>query len=159
MENRDYDAIVIGAGLGGLATAGVLAHRGLRAAIFEQAPRVGGCCGSLQHGDYQFDVGATVVLFLDVIEQYFQATGRDMKEYVQFLPIDPLFEVVDPEGLRFQIPTSAQETGRIFASFSDEDGEGWKRFAQAAESGMSQDAHADLRGRDADLAQRSLDVG
>jgi phytoene desaturase len=138
MENRDYDAIVIGAGLGGLAAAGVLAHRGLRAAIFEQAPRVGGCCGSVQHGDYQFDVGATVVLFLDVIEQYFQATGRDMKEYVQFLPIDPLFEVVDPEGLRFQIPTSAQETGRIFASFSDEDGEGWKRFAQAAESGMSQ---------------------
>jgi phytoene desaturase len=138
MEHRDYDAIVIGAGLGGLAAGGVLAHRGTRTAIFEQAPRVGGCCGSLRHGEYQFDVGATVVLFLDVIEQFFRATGREMERYVQFLPIDPLWEVVNGDRQRFRIPTSAEETGKVFASFSEEDGEGWKRFSEAAESGMSQ---------------------
>ena len=43
--DSDYDVIVIGSGLGGLAAGGVLAHRGLRTAIFEQAPRIGGCCG------------------------------------------------------------------------------------------------------------------
>jgi phytoene desaturase len=134
---RDYDAIVIGAGLGGLAAGGVLAHRGMRTAIFEQAPRVGGCCGSLRHGDYQFDVGATVVMFLDVIEQFFQATGREMAQYIQFIPIDPLFEIVDVDRKRFQIPTSTVETGEVFASFSKEDGDGWKRFAEAAESGMA----------------------
>jgi phytoene desaturase len=137
MEQRDYDAIVIGAGLGGLAAAGILAHRGLRTAVFEQAPRVGGCCGSVQQGNYQFDVGAMVVLFLEVIEQYFRAAGREMADYVQFLPIDPLIEVVGTDRERFRIPTSSEETGRVFAAFNEADGEGWKRFAEAAESGMS----------------------
>ncbi len=137
LSTHDYDAIVIGAGLGGLAAGGLLAHRGMSTAIFEQAPRVGGCCGSLRHGDYQFDVGATVVLFLDVIERFFRSTGREMARYVQFLPIEPLFEVVDQERRRFQIPTSPLETGELFASFSEEDGEGWRRFAEAAESGMA----------------------
>ena len=138
MADCDYDAIVIGAGLGGLAAAGMLAHRGLRTAIFEQAPRIGGCCGSVRHGDYQFDVGATVVLFLHVIEQYFEATGRSMADYLEFLPIEPLFQVVDQDGKRFEIPTSPEKTGRIFAGFSAEDGEGWRRFSHAAETGMAQ---------------------
>lgn len=134
---RDYDVVVIGSGLGGLAAAGILAHRGLRTAIFEQAPRVGGCCGSVRHGDYQFDVGATVVLFSHLIEQYYQAIGRSMADYVEFLPIDPLFQIVDPDGKRFEIPTSPEETGRVFASFSREDGEGWRRFSKTAETGMA----------------------
>ena len=138
MADCDYDAIVIGAGLGGLAAAGMLAHRGLRTAIFEQAPRIGGCCGSVRHGDYQFDVGATVVLFLHVIEQYFEATGRSMADYLEFLPIEPLIQVVDQDGRRFEIPTSPEKTGRIFAGFSAEDGEGWRRFSHAAETGMAQ---------------------
>ncbi|MHC4506719.1 MAG: phytoene desaturase family protein, partial [Planctomycetota bacterium] len=137
-EARDYDAVVIGAGVGGLAAAGVLAHRGLRTAIFEQAPRVGGCCRSVLHGDYQFDVGVTVVLFLEVIEQYFRATGREMADYVEFLPIEPLLEVVEPGARRFRIPTSPEETGRVFAGLSAADGEGWRRFAEAAGSGMAQ---------------------
>jgi phytoene desaturase len=134
----DYDVLVIGAGVGGLAAAGVLAHRGLRTAIFEQAPRVGGCCGSARHGDYQFDVGATVVLFPEVIEQYFRVTGREMGDYVELLPIEPLLEVVLPGAARFRIPTSPEETGRIFAGISPADGEGWRRFAEAAGSGMAQ---------------------
>ena len=63
-----------------LAAAGLLAHRGLRTAVFEQAPRVGGCCGSVKHGDYQFDVGATVVLFLDQIDSYFGMRKIEVKQ-------------------------------------------------------------------------------
>jgi phytoene dehydrogenase-like protein len=61
-----------------------------------------------------------------------------MADYVDFLPIDPLFQVVDQDGKRFEIPTSPEETGRIFASISEEDGEGWRRFSHAAETGMAQ---------------------
>jgi phytoene desaturase len=136
-EHPDYDVIVIGAGLGGLASAGVLARRGFKTAVFEQAPRVGGCCGSVRHGDYQFDVGATVVLFLEVIEQYFERVGRKLSERIEFLPIDPVFHVIDRDRRHFDIPTSAEETGRIFASLSAADGEAWKRYVHTAETGMA----------------------
>ncbi len=136
-EHTDYDAVVVGAGLGGLTAAGRLAHGGMRTAVFEQAPRAGGCCGSVEYGDYQFDVGATVVLFLEQIEEYFRSIDRRMSDYVDFLTIEPIFDVVSPDGNRFKVPTSSEEMARIFGDFSAEDGEGWKRFSQAAESGMS----------------------
>jgi phytoene dehydrogenase-like protein len=136
-EHPDYDVIVIGAGLGGLSSAGVLARRGFKTAVFEQAPRVGGCCGSVRHGDYQFDVGATVILFLEVIEQYFERVGRKLDERIEFLPIDPVFHVIDRDRRHRDIPTAAEETGRIFASLSDADGEAWKRYVHTAETGMT----------------------
>jgi phytoene desaturase len=138
MADRDYDVIVIGAGLGGLAAGGILAHRGLRTAVFEQAPRIGGCCGSVQHGEYQFDVGATMVLFGRVIEEFFEASGRTLSDYVELLPIDPILHVRDRGGRQFTIPASAEEAGRIFAGICEADGAGWRRYVQAAESGMAQ---------------------
>ena len=132
----DYDVVVIGAGLGGLTSAGLLANRGLRVGVFEQAPRVGGCCGSVRTGDYQFDVAAVAVLFLEVIESYFTSVGRSMSEHIDFLPIEPVLQVVDYEGRRFSIPTSIEETGRVFGEICAADGEGWKRYSEVADSGL-----------------------
>jgi phytoene desaturase len=132
----DYDVVVIGAGLGGLTSAGLLANRGLRVGVFEQAPRIGGCCGSVQSGDYQFDVGATLVLFLGVIERYFTSIERSMSDYIDFLPIDPLLQVVDNEKRRFAVPTSVDETGKVFGEICAASGEGWKRYAEEASSGL-----------------------
>lgn len=134
--HADYDVVVIGSGVGGLAAAGVLAHRGYKTAIFEQAPRIGGCCGSVKHGDYQFDVGATVVLFLDVIEQYFASVGRNMSDFVSFAPIEPLYEVLTRSGKRWQIPTDPEATAEIYRSLSKADGEGWDRFAERSVGGI-----------------------
>ncbi len=132
----DYDVVVVGAGVGGLAAAGVLAHRGYRTAVFEQAPRIGGCCGSVQEGNYQFDVGATVVLFLDVIEKYFTATGRNMNDFMSFLPIEPLYEVLTRSGKRWQIPTNPELTKEVFRRMSEHDANGWERFAERGEHGI-----------------------
>ncbi len=134
----DYDVVVIGAGLGGLTSAGLLAHRGLRVGVFEQAPRVGGCCGSVQYGDYQFDVAAVVVIFIEMIERYFTSVARSMSEYIDFLPVEPLLQVVDYEGRRFSILSSVEETGRVFSKICAADGEGWKRYSEVAESGLLQ---------------------
>ncbi|MGC9030968.1 MAG: phytoene desaturase family protein, partial [Desulfomonilaceae bacterium] len=42
MANNDYDALVIGAGVGGLTVASLLAHEGWKTLLIEQADRVGG---------------------------------------------------------------------------------------------------------------------
>jgi phytoene desaturase len=132
----DYDVVVIGAGIGGLTSAGLLANRGLSVGVFEQAPRVGGCCSSVQHGKYQFDVAAVAVIFLEVIESYFTSVGRSMSEHIDFLPIEPLLQVVDYKRRRFAIPSSIQETGKMFGEICAADGEGWKRYSEAADSGL-----------------------
>ena len=49
-----YDCVVIGAGLGGLSAALHLQQYGLRVALIERLPRVGGLCGTYLHQGHEF---------------------------------------------------------------------------------------------------------
>ena len=50
-----YDVVVIGAGIGGLICAGLLARNGLRVLLVEQHYMVGGYCSTFRRGAYTFD--------------------------------------------------------------------------------------------------------
>ena len=53
-------AIVVGAGVGGLATAALLAHAGLDVTVLEAHVYAGGCAATFYHQGYRFDAGATM---------------------------------------------------------------------------------------------------
>ncbi len=53
--------IVIGAGIGGLSAAALLAQAGYRVSVLEAQTYPGGCASTFNHKGYQFDSGATVV--------------------------------------------------------------------------------------------------
>jgi len=52
----DYDAIIIGSGIGGTATAALLAHSGLKTLVLEQNNRIGGACSSYIKEGFTIDV-------------------------------------------------------------------------------------------------------
>ncbi len=56
-----YDVIVVGAGIGGLTTAALLAKRGLDVLVVEQHSLPGGCCSAVRRQDVAMDVGSTVL--------------------------------------------------------------------------------------------------
>ncbi len=65
IHTYDYDVIVVGAGIGGLTTAALLAHDGYRVLVLEGHIEPGGCASSFErkrpNGDrFIFDVGATL---------------------------------------------------------------------------------------------------
>lgn len=57
--------IVIGAGIGGLTAAALLARRGYAVTVFEQAQQLGGCASTFTRRGFTFDVGATQVAGLE----------------------------------------------------------------------------------------------
>lgn len=58
MSDHAWDAIVVGAGLGGLLSAAMLARRGRRVLVLEREAEVGGRLRSFEDGGYVIDAGA-----------------------------------------------------------------------------------------------------
>jgi len=56
-----YEVIVIGAGIGGLSAAAILAREGADVLLLEQAHEPGGCCSSLRLNDFIFDTAASIL--------------------------------------------------------------------------------------------------
>ncbi len=58
-QQNEYDVAVVGAGMGGLTCAALLAKRGYKVLVMEQQPQVGGYFGSLMRDKYVFSTGVS----------------------------------------------------------------------------------------------------
>lgn len=60
LGQRSPQVLVIGAGVGGLTTAAMLARQGMAVTVLEAHVYPGGCAGTFYHKGYRFDAGATL---------------------------------------------------------------------------------------------------
>lgn len=58
----DFDLVIVGGGMGGLAAAALAQSLGMRVALLEAHTRLGGCAGWFDRGPYTFDAGATALM-------------------------------------------------------------------------------------------------
>ena len=65
-------AIIVGSGPGGLASALLLAHSGVKVTVLEKAEAVGGRTRLFKKDGYTFDRGPTFFHYPEVIEEIFQ---------------------------------------------------------------------------------------
>jgi phytoene desaturase len=125
---KDFDVIVIGAGLGGLSAGALLATQGRRVLVLEQYSQIGGCCSSFERKGFHFDTGASIVEIIQPIEKVFQKLGTTLQKEVDLIPCDPVMSIIRPDGSRMTIPSSIEKTGELIRSISPEDGRRWKDF-------------------------------
>lgn len=88
--------VVVGAGIGGLTAAALLAHRGYQVRVFDQAAVPGGCASTFKRRGFTFDVGATQVAGFEpggIHHQIFSDLDMPLPEAV---PVDPACAVYLP---------------------------------------------------------------
>jgi all-trans-retinol 13,14-reductase len=56
-QEREYDVIVVGGGIGGVSCGALLAERGYKVLLMEQQPQVGGYCASFRRDGFVFNAG------------------------------------------------------------------------------------------------------
>src|SRR5690242_10711575 len=70
-----FDALVIGAGAGGLCAAARLSHHSYRVLLVESRDRVGGRASSVQEEGFVVNTGAVAIEYGGVLEETFEAVG------------------------------------------------------------------------------------
>ena len=121
-------AIVIGAGLGGLAAAMRLGAKGYAVTVLDRLDRPGGRGSSITQNGHRFDLGPTIITVPQVYEKLWAACGRDFYKDVDLRPMDPFYEVRWQDGSTF---TARQDTDAMLAEvarLSPGDVKGYLRF-------------------------------
>jgi phytoene desaturase len=90
--------VVIGAGIGGLAAAGLLAKDGYRVTVLEALPSVGGRAGSWEQDGFRFDTGPSWYLMPEVFDHYFRLMGTTTDEQLDLKLLDPGYRVFFENG-------------------------------------------------------------
>ncbi len=89
-DARTKHVVVIGAGIGGLVSALLLSHRGLRVTLLEAAATPGGKMRRVMVGGQPVDSGPTVFTMRWVFEQIFASVGASLNSHVQLSPLSIL---------------------------------------------------------------------
>jgi phytoene desaturase len=90
--------VIIGAGIGGIATAIRLARNGYSVNVYEKNPQPGGRCGQLIRDGHRFDLGATMMLMPGAYKEVFESLGLDIEECLETITIDPLYKLYFDDG-------------------------------------------------------------
>ena len=78
---------VIGAGVGGLTCAALLAHAGHRVTVFEKNARVGGKLNWLEQDGYTWDMGPSLLTMPYVFEDLWRKLGRTLADDLTLVPL------------------------------------------------------------------------
>ncbi len=99
-------AIVIGAGIGGIATAARLARRGFSVTVLEKNERPGGRASQIICDGHRFDTGPTLFLMPEVWEETFAALGEKMSDHLELKRIDPTYKVHFEDGVQLELTSN-----------------------------------------------------
>ncbi|MCJ1698946.1 phytoene desaturase family protein [Rathayibacter festucae] len=118
-----HRAVVIGGGIGGLASAGLLARDGWDVTLIEQREVVGGRAGSWERDGFRFDTGPSWYLMPEVFDHFFRLMGTSAAERLDLKRLDPGYRVYS-QGIEEPIDVLADLESNLALFESIEPGAG-----------------------------------
>jgi len=101
---------VVGAGVGGLATAARLSKQGYEVEVFEKLAECGGRNHLLEDRGFKFDMGPSFVLMPDLFEEVFSYCGLSLKDYLNLKVLDPSYKIFYPDGDKLTVHKDSEKT-------------------------------------------------
>ncbi|MHA7285443.1 phytoene desaturase family protein [Arthrobacter sp. MDT3-44] len=127
------DVVVIGGGIGGLATSALLAREGHSVTLLEKRGQVGGRAGSWEQDGFRFDTGPSWYLMPEVIDHFFRLMGTSAAEQLDLVKLDPGYRVVFEEGGAVDVPADREAVTKLFESLEAGAGEQLSKYLDSAE--------------------------
>lgn len=121
-------AIVIGAGIGGMTTACVLAANGWQVTVFEKNATVGGKMGEVKDGDFRWDTGPSVITMHHVLEKTFALNEKTIDDYIELIPVNPLTRYFYTDGTVLDASSDLTQMTRAIEKINEKDVAGYLRY-------------------------------
>lgn len=109
--------VIVGAGMGGLATALRLGYQGYQVTVVEKQPRAGGRSNLLAEKGFRADTGPTILVMKSTFEEMYCSIGQDINQRIKFVQLDPNYRIYYHDGTHLDLysdmPRLAQEVERV----------------------------------------------
>ena len=130
--DSEYDAIIIGAGPGGLTCSMLLAKAGVKVLILEKSDFVGGRTRLFSKDGFTFDRGPTFFHYPEISEEIFSALGMDVHEELNLIRLEPNYRLIFGQGGHIDATTDIEYMASQIEELSgSQDAQGCRRYMAA----------------------------
>ena len=127
-------AVVIGGGIGGLATAALLAKAGMKVSLYEGRAAVGGRASVWEQDGFKFDMGPSWYLMPDAFDQFFKLMGTTAAEQLNLVRLDPAYQTRNEGyGDKLLIRESVADNKALFEALEPGAGQKLQEYLDSAE--------------------------
>lgn len=126
--------VVVGAGIGGLTSAALLARRGVAVTVLERDRHAGGKLRVEEVGGRFVDAGPTVLTMPEVFEEIFAQAGGRLADHVVLTPLEVLARHRWPDGSNLDLFADTERTVDAVSAFAGaREGRAYREFARYTE--------------------------
>lgn len=123
MKKIQKKVIIVGAGIGGLASALRLLSKGYEVVIYEKNDTVGGVVNQIKQDGYTFDLTATLTLIPQNFSQLFEELN--LKNNLEIIPNQLLYRVFTAKGEILEFSSDLAQLTKMLESISKEESIGY----------------------------------
>jgi phytoene desaturase len=129
--------VVVGGGIGGLATAALLARGGAEVTLLERHERVGGRAGLHEVDGFRFDTGPSWFFMPEVFAHFFDLLGEDIRDHLDLVKLDTAYRLFpEPEAGQpsqpFDLTSDPERNWATFEALEPGAGEAVRAYAAEA---------------------------
>ena len=126
-------AVVIGAGFGGMAAALRLRAAGFSVDVYDNQAQAGGRAGVYHRDGYTFDAGPTVITAPFLFDELWALFGRSREQAVEFRELTPWYRIRFANGRSFDYGGTDAELIERVQAFSPGDVAGYRQLLRKVE--------------------------
>ncbi len=119
---------IIGAGLGGLSAAALLAAQGHDVELFEQNDHVGGKMQEFSVDGFRFDTGPSLLTMPFLLKEVFDRCGKKAADYLEWESVDPVCRYQYSDGVIFTNYRDPEKNRAELLRIAPEDVDAWDSF-------------------------------
>ncbi|GGI28853.1 1-hydroxycarotenoid 3,4-desaturase CrtD [Pedobacter mendelii] len=127
-------AIVIGAGIAGIASAIRMAVKGYEVDVFEANSNAGGKLAEIKMNGFRFDAGPSLFTMPEYVEELFKLAGKKPEDYFDYIKLKEVCRYFYEDGLRLNATANLDKFAKEIEEKTESTAEEVERYLKKSET-------------------------